>query len=170
MKRTFIPLFLGLLLLTLQATLLTSFPIQRVRPDIILVLILYLGFCYPPVSGGLLAFSMGFLMDLFSGNGLGLFAFSRPLIFYAAKIFRNWFYLEDFSSQFLFVLVSAIAEGIVVLALVTALNSTPYSSLYSLLFTSLLPQAFTTGLVSPFLFPLFDKIWSLAGTSGRERS
>ncbi len=136
----------------------------------VLVLILYLGFCYPPVSGGLLAFSMGCLMDLFSGNGLGLFAFSRPLIFYAAKIFRNWFYLEDFSSQFLFVLVSAIAEGIVILALVTVLNSTPYSSLYSLFFTSLLPQAFTTGLVSPFLFPLFDKTWSLAGTNAGERA
>lgn len=170
MKRIFLPLFLGVLLLTLQTTLLTSFPIQRVRPDIVLVLILYMGFSYPPVSGGLLAFSMGCLMDLFSGNGLGLFAFSRTLIFYAASISRNWFYLEDFSSQFLFVLVSAIAEGMVILALVTALNSTPYFSLYPLLFTSLLPQSFTTGLVSPFLFPLFDKAWSLARTSGRERS
>jgi rod shape-determining protein MreD len=170
MKQVLFPLFSGIFLLTLQATLLTSFPIQRVRPDIVLVLVLYMGFSHPPISGGLLAFFMGFLMDLFSGNGLGLFTFSRTFIFYGARIFRNWFYLEDFSSLFLFVVVSGIAEGIVILALVTVLSSTPYSSLYSLLFTSLLPQSFTTGLVSPFLFSLFDKTWSWIGMNGRERS
>jgi rod shape-determining protein MreD len=169
MKRILLSLFSGIFLLTLQATLLTSFPIQRVRPDIVLVLILYTGFSYRPISGGLLSLFMGCLMDLFSGNGLGLYAFSRTLIFYAAKIFRGWFYLEDFSSQFLFVVVSAIVEGIVILALLTALGSTPYSSLYSLLFTSLLPQSFTTGLVSPFLFSLFDKGSVLIRTNGKER-
>jgi len=169
MKRVLLPLFSGIFLLTLQATLLTSSPIQRIRPDIVLVLILYMGFSYSPVSGGLLAFFMGYLMDLFSGNGFGLYTFSRPLIFYAAKIFRSWFYLEDFSSQFLFVAVSAIAEGVVIMILLTALNSTPFSNLYPLLVTSLLPQSFTTGLVSPFFFSLFDRGSFLTGMNGGER-
>ena len=68
MRRIVFPLLLGIVFLTLQTTLLTSLPIQRIRPDIILILILYLGLFYPPISGGILALFMGFLMDLFSGN------------------------------------------------------------------------------------------------------
>ena len=169
MKRLLLPLFAGIFCLTLQTTLLASFPFQRVRPDLVLILTLYVGFSYPPISGGLLAFLMGYLMDLFSGNFFGLYSFSRPLIFYGARIFRGWFYLEGFSSQFLFVAVSAIAEGLVILTLLTALNVTPYSNLYPLLFTSLLPQSFSTGFVSPFLFLLFDKGSFLMRMDGRDR-
>jgi hypothetical protein len=53
MKRNAILLLLGILFLTFQTTLLSYLPIQRIRPDIVLVLILYWGFTLPPVSGGI---------------------------------------------------------------------------------------------------------------------
>ena len=123
MKRIIFPLLVGILFLILQTTLLPSFPIQRIRPDILLILTLYLAFLFPPIFGGILAFFMGYLMDLFSGNAFGFYTFSRPLVFFAAQFFKERFYLEGFYSQFLFVFVFAMLEGILILILLNALQS-----------------------------------------------
>jgi rod shape-determining protein MreD len=169
MRRIVLPLFLGIFFLTLQTTLLTSFSIQRVRPDIILILILYLGFSYPVVSGGILAFFMGYLMDLFSGNLFGLYTFSRPFIFCVAHLFKDRFYLEGFLSHFLFVFFLALIEGLLILVLLNALNPDPLSHLFPLLFTVLLPQSLFTGLITPALFSVFDKrLFSLYSRNGVE--
>ena len=157
MKRFFSPLILGILFLIVQTTWLTFSPIRWIRPDIVLILTLYLGLSYPPISGGILAFFMGYLMDLFSGNVLGLYSLSRPLIFYIAQIFKGRFYLERFLSQFLFVFFSALVEGFLLLILFTGLNPSPPGNLYPLLFTVLLPQSLSTGLITPILFPLFRR-------------
>ena len=157
MRRIVFPLLIGVIFLTLQTTLLTFLPIQRIRPDLVLILILYLGLSYPPISGGILALFMGFLMDLFSGNGFGLYTLSRPLIFYVAQLFRGRFYLESFPSQFLFASIFCLVEGLFVLILIRILNPGPIGHLYPLLFTFLLPQSFFTGLTTPILFFLIPK-------------
>jgi rod shape-determining protein MreD len=157
MRKIVFALFLGVLFLTLQTTLLAFLPIQRIRPDLVLILTLYLGLFYPPISGGILAIFMGFLMDLFSGNSFGLYTLTRPLIFYVARFFKERFYLESFASQFLFVFIFGLLEGLLILLLLNVLNPGPIGQLYPLLFTFLLPQSFFTGLVTPILFFLIHK-------------
>jgi rod shape-determining protein MreD len=157
MRRIVLPLVVGIIFLILQTTLLSSFPIQRIRPDILLIFTLYLAFLFPPVTGGILAFLMGYLMDLLSGDALGFYTFSRPLIFFVAQFFKEKFYVEGFSSQFFFVFVSALLEGMLILILMNALQPLSFGKLYPLLFTSLLPQSFFTGLAAPLLFFLFQK-------------
>jgi rod shape-determining protein MreD len=161
MKRIVLPLFAAILFLTLQTTLFASLPIQRLRPDFMLILTLYLGLTYPPISGGILAFLMGFLMDLFSGSSLGLFTLTRPFLFYVAQFFKDRFYMEDFSSKFFYGFIFALSEGLLILLLLNALNPGPLGHLYPLFFTFLLPQSFFTGVVTPVLFYLFDKGFSL---------
>jgi rod shape-determining protein MreD len=161
MRRVILPLLAGILLLILQTTLLSSFPIQRIRPDLLLIFTLYLAFLFPPIFGGILAFFMGYLMDLFSGNTLGLYTFSRPLVFLAAQFFKERFYLEGFSFQFLFAFIFGMLEGILILMLMNGLQPIPVGNPYSLFFTFFLPQAFFTGLVTPLLFLLFQKGASL---------
>jgi rod shape-determining protein MreD len=160
MKRFVLPLFAGILFLILQTTLLSFLPIQRVRPDILLIFTLYLTFLLPPILGGILAMSLGYLMDLFSGSALGFYTFSRPLLFFAAYFFKERFYLEGFSSQFLFAFVFGISEGVLILILLNALQPVSLGNLYPMLFTFLLPQSFFTGLVTPILFSLFQKVSS----------
>jgi rod shape-determining protein MreD len=160
MRRIALPFFIGVLFIIFQTTFLTLPPIQKIRPDIVLILTLYLGLSYPPISGGILVFFIGYLMDLFSGNPFGLYTFSRPLIFYIAQFFKGRLYLEAFLSQFLFVLVFSLFEGIVILILLTALNSNPHGQLFPLLFTFLLPQSFFTGLITPILFSFLNKGFS----------
>jgi rod shape-determining protein MreD len=100
---------------------------------------------------------MGYLMDLFSGNAFGLYTLSRPLIFYIAQIFKDRFYLEGFLSQFLFVFLAGLVEGLLLLILLNGLNPNSIGNLYPLLFTVLLPQSFSTGLITPILFFLLHK-------------
>jgi rod shape-determining protein MreD len=158
MKRILLPLFLGAIFLTLQTTLLASLPTRRIRPDIVLILTVYLGLFYPPVSGGVLALVMGILMDLFSGNSFGLYTLSRPLIFYVTQFFKGRIYLESFRSQFLFVFIFGLVEGLFLLILLSLLNPGPVGHLYLLFFTFLFPQSLFTGLITPILFFLIHKI------------
>ena len=160
MKRFVLPLFAGILFLILQTTLLSILPIQRIRPDILLIFTLYLTFLFPPILGGILAMSLGYLMDLFSGNALGFYTFSRPLLFFAAYFFKERFYIEGFSSQFLFAFVFGMLEGVLILILLNAVQPVSLRNLYPMLFTFLLPQSFFTGLVTPILFFLFQKVSS----------
>jgi rod shape-determining protein MreD len=157
MKRVAPILLIGIFFLLLQTTLLSSFPVQRVRPDLLLIFTLYLSYLFPPIFGGILACFMGYLMDLFSGNALGFYTFSRPLVFFIAQFFKERFYLEGFSSQFLFAFASGLLEGILILMLMSTLQGVSLVSLSPLLFTFLLPQSFSTGLVTPLLFQLFQK-------------
>ncbi len=161
MKR-FVPLLLaGILLLILQTTWLSFFPIQRIRPDLLLIFTLYMAFVFPPFLGGILAFLMGYLMDLFSGNTLGLYAFSRTLAFFATQFLKERFYLEGFSFQFLFAFAFSILEGGFLLVLINGLEPVSFKNLYLSLLTFLLPQSFCTGLAALLLFPLFQKGTSL---------
>jgi rod shape-determining protein MreD len=158
MKRFIRLLLVGILLLILQTTWLSFFPIQRIRPDLLLIFTLYLAFLFPPFLGGVLAFFMGYLMDLFSGNTLGFYTFSRTLVFFATQFLKERFYLEGFSFQFLFAFIFSILEGGLLLALVNGLEPVSFENLYFPLFTFLLPQSFCTGLAAPFLFFIFNKV------------
>jgi len=161
MKR-FVPLLLaGILLLILQTTWWSFFPIPWIRPDFLLIFTLYLAFIFPPFLGGILAFFMGYLMDLFSGNTLGLYAFSRTLAFFATQFLKERFYLEGFSFQFLFAFVFSLLEGGFLLVLIHGLEPVSFENLYLSLFTHLLPQSFCTGLAALLLFPLFQMGTSL---------
>jgi len=158
MKRIAFSFFVGILFLTFQTTLLPFLPIQRIRPDIVLILILFWGLTYPPVQGGILSFILGYLMDLFSGNSFGLYTFSRPLLFYMAQLFKGRLYLEGVLSQFLFVFFFALFEGLLILTLLSALNPIPLGNLYPILFTFYLPQSFLTALITPLVFLLLKKL------------
>jgi rod shape-determining protein MreD len=157
MKRILLLILFGVLVLALQTALLRFFPIQRIRPDFMLMFTLYLGFSFPPIPGGILAFFLGYLVDLFSGNALGLYTFSRPLLFYGAYLFKSKFYLEGFPSQFIFVFLLAFLEGLLILMFLTLLSPEPLFRLYPSYFASLFPQSTFTALITPLLFILFQR-------------
>jgi rod shape-determining protein MreD len=157
MTRFFPPLLVGVLLLTIQTTFWASLSIQSFGPDLLLILTLYLGFTYPPLTGGILAFFMGYLTDLFSGNTIGLYTLSRPLLFYGVKHFRNRLYLESLPFKFVFVFLSALMEGLFIVILLAIFTPSPLSHLHLSLLSSLLPQSVSTALVAPIFFFIFDK-------------
>ena len=157
MKRLFPSLLLGILFLTLQSTWLTFPLIHRIRPDLVLILTLYLGLSYPPISGGILALFLGYLTDLFSGNSLGLYTFSRPVLFYIAQLFKGRIYLENYASQSLLIFILTMVEGFLILIFVKALNPEFLRNLIPLSITAFLLHSLFTALLSPFFFSLLNK-------------
>ncbi len=157
MKRHGLLLLTGIVFLTVQATLFVYLPIQRIRPDIVLILIIHWGLILRPVSGGLHVLFLGYLMDLFSGNPFGLYTFTRLLLFYLVQLFKSRFYLERILSQSLFVFLFALLEGLIILALLSALNPAPLRNLYPLFFTLYLPQSLLTAIIAPVVFFLLHR-------------
>ncbi len=154
MRRILFFTLLGVLTLTLQTTLLRFVPIQRIRPDFMLIFTLYLGFSFPPVAGAILAFFLGYSVDLFSGNTFGFYALSRPLLFYGAYLFKSKFYVEGFSSQFVFVFLLTFLEGLLLLVFLSLLSLEPLFHLYPSFLLSLLPQSTFTAMITPPVFAL----------------
>jgi len=152
MRRVLFFILFAVFTLTLQTVLLRFVPIQRIRPDFMLIFTLYLGFSFPPLAGAVLAFFLGYSADLFSGNTFGFYALSRPLVFYGAYLFKAKFYVEGFSSQFVFVFLLAFLEGLLLLTFLSLLSPEPLSHLYPSFFLSLLPQSTFTALITPLLF------------------
>jgi rod shape-determining protein MreD len=152
-----LPLLAGVLLLTAQATVLLALPIHRIRPDLMLIFTLWLVFAFPPVSGGILVFALGYLLDLFSGNSFGFYAFSRVLLFCVLYRLKDHFYLEGFFPQFLLVFVSAFLEGLLLTVFLVTINPFAFNAFYGTWLTVLLPQALFTGLISPLFFSLFER-------------
>jgi rod shape-determining protein MreD len=157
MKRIVFFVFLGVVVLTLQTALLRFFPIQRLRPDFMLIFTLYLGFSSPPILGAILGFFMGYFVDLFSGNTFGLYTFSRPILFYGAYLFKSKFYMEGFLSHFIFVFLAAFLDGALILMFITLLSPEPLLGFYPSFLLSLFPQSIVTALITPLLFALFEK-------------
>lgn len=152
MRRTVVLLCIGILFLTLQTTWLTFPYVQHVRPDLLLILTLFLGLFSFPISGGILAFLLGYLMDLFSGNGIGFFALSRPLLFFGTQHFKDRLFLESFSSRSFFVFLLALAEGIFILLLSNLFRPDSSPSPVPLFFKTFIPQCLSTSLLSSFFF------------------
>lgn len=123
----------------------------------VLILTLFLGLSSPPISGGVLVFFLGYLMDLFSGNGLGLYTLSRLLLFYGAQLFKDRLYLESFSSRSLFVFFFGLSEGVFLLLLIKALNHDPLRNPYPLFFSVFLPQTLSTALLCSIFFSFLKR-------------
>jgi rod shape-determining protein MreD len=155
-------LLTGILLLTLQTTILARLPFPWLRPDLVLIFTLFLGFSTPTVPGGVLALLLGFFIDVFSGNSLGLYTFARPLIYLIAQLFRTHFYWQGISFQWLSVMGLALLEDFLIGILLRGLSPTPPRLSFGSSYGHLIPQALFTALVSPVFLSLFNRgaIWS----------
>jgi len=149
---------LGIFLLAIQSTFLTLEPFQRVKPDLLMILVLYLGFFSPPISGGISAFFLGFLTDLFSGNSYGLFSLTRLIIFYGAQFIRNRFYFEDQLYKFLYAFFFTLFEGLLVILILNIFSIVNMEMLFKFFLKFIFPQSFFTALLSPLGFYIFSRI------------
>lgn len=140
----------------LQTSVLPFFVASPFKPDLLLIVMVYLALRSPITSGVLLAWTLGLIKDVFSGLYLGLNAFSFLLIFLVIKNISDLLYAE--SGELFVVTVSAATLACVTvdLLLMLMLTSTPgisYSITASLL-PHLFANAFAASLVT--LLPLFS--------------
>lgn len=86
MFRFFIFLLIAFLLTLLQSTLISLIFPSHLKPDLMILLVVFLGIFFPPLSGAFLVLFCGLLYDTFSSGPLGLFAFVYLSIFFFLKV------------------------------------------------------------------------------------
>ena len=130
----------------LQMTLLPRYLLDPFQPNLIIVLVVYLGLKMPHRLAGVAAFGLGLLQDSFSGIYLGLHAFSYLCIYTLLSELADRLYTDN---RALFVLVVFLAT--VFSALLNLLMLTIFSvskGVYASLLPALIPQALVNALVA----------------------
>ena len=130
----------------LQMTLLPRYLLDPFQPNLIIVLVVYLGLKMPHRLAGVAAFGLGLLQDSFSGIYLGLHAFSYLCIYTLLSELADRLYTDN---RALFVLVVFLAT--VFSALLNLLMLAIFSvskGVYASLLPALIPQALVNALVA----------------------
>lgn len=85
----------GLLFLLFQSALFPRlFPLY-LKPDLLLILVVYLGLNENYGSGGLLAYMFGCLLDVFAGSFMGMYGLSFLVIFFTVRGTVSFFNPEN---------------------------------------------------------------------------
>ena len=146
MRNFFIFLPITVIYLSLRTTLLPHLPL----PDITLLAVFYAATRRPSISTAFLAFTLGYVEDVFLGSIMGSASFGLVAAFMAAHVLARW---VDFSSS----LVRALTS--LALSLIKGL-SVYFILRFSGLEAGLLPVfaiAATTAIVTGAAFSLFMK-------------
>ncbi|WP_026840358.1 rod shape-determining protein MreD [Citrifermentans bremense] len=134
----------------LQMTLLPRYLLDPFQPNLLIILVVYLGLKAPHRLAGLAAFALGLLQDSFSGMYLGLHAFSYLCIYLLLSELADRLYTDN---RLLFVLVVFLAT--VFSAALNLLMLAVFSvsqGVYASLLPALIPQALVNALIASLFF------------------
>ena len=140
--------------LLLQMTLLPRYLEDPFQPNLIIILVVYLGLKSPHRFAGLGAFALGILQDSFSGIYLGLHGFSYLCIYTLLSEVADRLYTGNRALFVLVVFLATIASALLNLALLVIFSVS--RGVYASLLPALIPQALVNALVASLLvsFPL----------------
>lgn len=141
---------LGFFLFILQTTLLDNLTVLGAKPDLVVVLVVFVAFHHSYLPGAVLAFVFGYLVDLYSSGPLGLNIMGKVLIHYFAFVAVRTVFLNSILLQVITVIIAVLGEGILLFFLrkFVGLPSGPYISFFSFI---LLKGAYT-GMLAPAIF------------------
>jgi rod shape-determining protein MreD len=156
-SRFLIFLLCAFFLAIFQSTLISLVFPSFLKPDLMIVLVIFLGITFPLLPGAFLVLFCGLLYDTFSGGTLGLFAFVYLCIYFGLKVLAKFLILgETISFRIILVGVLMGVQTLLLILLPPALGiigrfSWPRAGW-------VLPQVALTCLVSWPLFSLFRRV------------
>lgn len=156
-----LPLLLALVGIFIQGSLLRYLLPDFAIPNLLLILVVFLGFFEISPIGAILAFLIGAFLDLSSGVLLGPSAGSYTLIFGALAALSTRLFVESGFAVAVTVFLCSIFGNLVYLLLVSQFSPSAGRS-FGLLFG----EAFTSALLAPVIFIFLKRIL----TPKRERS
>jgi cell shape-determining protein MreD len=151
---------LAFFLTLFQSAVISELLPNFIKPDLILILITYLGVSPLLVTGAILVFFCGLLQETFSGSPHGLFLFIYLSIFFFIKLLGKFLILgETITLRIILVAVSIAFQVLLMIFLSPALGTFFNLSLPGV--SWILPQALITCAVGWPLFHLFKKLEAL---------
>lgn len=154
MRSTLILALSGVLAVVIQTTMTSRLGFLPVAPNLILVLVVYLGLRIPTGWGALGAFLLGYLLDTFSGSIPGLHCFAMTLVFAMVYLVSGRLWMQNPVTSFAIMVLACLLE-IFVLASYFALTGA-FASGGAILLRPLFIEALLALVVSPLIFPLLD--------------
>lgn len=151
MKNFIVYLVFALLFLVIENTLLILFFPSLLIPDVILIMVFYLGFSNRSISGMLTAFSLGYLTDVFSAGVIGASSFTLVVVFVITSMLARLLNLNSMLIKVGGAIFMSILKGILTYIVFRFLNQD--IPLYIIF-----PTAISTGIISPFIFTLLKKV------------
>ena len=148
---------LALVLLCLESALVKSLGLSAARLDVTVALVVFLGLRATTLEGAVAAYTVGYVLDVFTGRPTGLYAFLAVLTFLA---FRAAGSLVDGRARGTFaVLVGAAAAGHSLLALLlTWLTSASPTARQAVGVTGVPIHALLSAAAGWLLFPLLRRL------------
>lgn len=159
MKSLVIYLVLALLFLVIDNTLLHLLFPPFLIPDVILIMVFYLGFNNRSASGALTAFSLGYLADVFSAGVVGTSSFTLVFVFAVTSLLAKLISLDNMLVKIGGTAFMSIVKGTLTYLILRFLNQ-------EIPFYIIFPTAIFTGIASPFVFNLLKKVELKAKSMG----
>ena len=165
----------GFGLLVLEAALGTLIPMHGFAPNLMLPIAIYLGVSpeVQIVRGALICFVLGYLLDSFCGNPIGLQTFVLTASFMVARSAGLRLFPQGLGFQMLLTFLMAIAYGATVLAL-RAIFEQPQMPMLGEAMSARAYVSFesplATALLSPFVFAGTRRLLSLSSKKREERT
>ncbi len=150
-KRAGVFLAVGAAALVAQMSLFTLLPFGVLKPDLVLLLVLYLGARSDPIEGGAIAFCLGYGMDILSGASFGTFTITKVLVFFGAYLAAKRVYLTAGSMPAVAAALVTLLEALVIRLLHRAVGLDG-SGLDGAMLRYLVPQALLMAVLAPFVF------------------
>jgi rod shape-determining protein MreD len=148
--------------LLVQVTVLPSYLADPFQPNLLVIVIVYLGLREGGLHGGLLAFLIGLVEDCFSGIYLGLSAFSFLAIYLGMRNLSGRLYTDNLYLMVLVVFLATLVNGLLHLLLLLLFSAA--SGIYATLLPALFPQALVNSFAASILFGI-----PLSGTREENR-
>ena len=136
----------------LQMTLLPKYFVDPFQPNLLIIMVVFLGLKLPHRFAGVAAFALGIVQDSFSGIYLGLHGFSYLCLYTILSEVSDRLYTNN---RLLFVLVVMLATVFcALLSLVMLMIFSVSKGVYASLLPALVPQALVNALVASLFFDL----------------
>ncbi len=143
-------LFLLILSIILQAAFIPAHFPDAFKPDLMIILIVYMGLAENAKWGGCGSFLLGLVHDSMSGIYFGLSGFSYLLIFILLRAVSHRLYTESRSVMVLAVLLATLINGLVILLLLTVFSLA--TGLYSAILSNMAPQGLINAVIAYLSF------------------
>lgn len=142
------------LIVLLQVSLLPTYLEDSFKPNLIIILVCFLALRGGnTLSGAFASYFSGLINGVFSGLYFGLSGISCLLIYLFLRKISDQLYTESNHLIVVAVFVSALADPLISLILITLLSSS--SGVYSSIFANMIPQAITTSLLAAIIFSVY---------------
>lgn len=106
-------LLLIALALLIQTSWAHSIRILDIGPDLVIIVLVYLGLSGGQIEGTLYGFASGFLLDVYSPETMGVNALANSVVGFSVGHFRTGVNVEDFRVQALLLFVAVVLHDLI---------------------------------------------------------